>query len=62
MPQDYTVVLALQDDAFLGGDFQLKDPESLRIVEVSLISGCAITWWTDEPVSNVLVVDIRPAN
>lgn len=52
----------LQNDAFLGGDFQLKDPETLRVVEVSLVAGYAITWWIDDPVSNVMVVDIRPAS
>jgi len=52
----------LQNDAVLGGDFQLKDPETLRVVEVSLVSGYAITWWIDDPVSNVMVVDIRPTS
>ena len=52
----------LKDFAYLGGDFQLKDPESLRVVEVSLISGYAVTWWIDSPVNQVMVVDIRPAS
>ncbi len=48
--------------AHLGGDFQMKDPESQRIYEVSVVGGFAITWWIDGPVNSVNVVDIRTAS
>ena len=52
----------LKDFAFLGGDFQVKDPMTLRSFEVSLVAGYAVTWWIDIPVHQVMVVDIRPSN
>ena len=51
----------LKDFAFMGGDFQVKDPETHRSFEVSLVSGYAVTWWIDAPVNKVMVVDIRPS-
>jgi len=51
----------LKDFAFLGGDFQVKEQETHRSFEVSLVSGYAVTWWIDVPVNQVMIVDIRPA-
>jgi len=48
--------------AHLGGDFQLKDPVSLRYYEVNVVAGFAITWWIDGPANCVNVVDIRTAS
>jgi hypothetical protein len=42
------------------GDFHVTDPESHRPFQVSLVAGYAITWWTDYPVNEIKVVDIRP--
>ena len=41
-------------------DFQIKEPETLRVVEVSLRHGFIITWWIDAPVRRVIIIDIRP--
>ena len=40
-------------------DFQIKEPDSLRVVEVSVRQGFVITWWVDAPVKSVVIVDIR---
>jgi hypothetical protein len=48
--------------AHLGGDYQEKDPENGRPVEVSLVAGYALTWWVDAPVREVKLVQIRPAD
>ena len=40
-------------------DFQIKEPDSLRVVEVSVRQGFVITWWVDAPVKRVVIVDIR---
>jgi hypothetical protein len=40
-------------------DFQLTEPETLRVVEVSVRHGFIITWWVDAPVKRVVVIDIR---
>jgi len=47
--------------AHLGGDYERDDPDLDRTVSVSEISGFAITWWIDEPVLEVKVVDIKLA-
>lgn len=43
-------------------DFQIKELETSRIVEVSVRHGFTITWWVDAPVKRVVVIDIRPYN
>ena len=43
------------------GDFTDKDA-SLRTREVKLLGDYAITYWVDDPVKAVMVVDIRPAD
>ncbi|NNC89734.1 MAG: hypothetical protein HKN82_14860 [Akkermansiaceae bacterium] len=48
--------------AHLGGDYEVKDPETGRPFNVSQVAGYAITWWIDGPVGEVKVVDITSAN
>ncbi len=55
-------VKGLSQFAHLGGDFEVSDPETHRIFQVTAVAGYAITWWTDDAVSEVKVVDIRPTN
>lgn len=55
-------VKGLSQIAHLGGDFEVSDPETRRPFQVTTVAGFAITWWTDDPVSKVKVVDIRPTN
>lgn len=43
----------------LGGDFQISDPETGRSFEVTVVEGFIITWWVDQPVKRVVIVDIR---
>lgn len=50
----------LQNIAVEGGDFTLIDPETNRPFQVSILVGFAITWWIDEPVREVKIVDLRP--
>ncbi len=42
-----------------GGDFQVTDPESHREFQVNLVAGYSVTWWIDQPVAEVKVIDIR---
>jgi mRNA-degrading endonuclease RelE of RelBE toxin-antitoxin system len=51
----------LRDDPQIPGDFTDKDA-SLRTREVKIIGDYAITYWVDDPVKAVMVVDIRPAD
>lgn len=51
---------ALQSTGNSPGDFHITDPESHRPFQVSLVAGYAITWWTDHPVNEIKVLDIRP--
>ena len=57
-----TFIRALGRTAHLGGDFQIRDPESQRYYEVSIFAGLAVTWWIDSPVYTVNVVDIQAAS
>ncbi|MBK1832400.1 hypothetical protein JIN77_16825 [Verrucomicrobiaceae bacterium R5-34] len=49
----------LADNLYDDSDFQITEPESRRVVEVSVRFGFAITWWVDVPVKRVVVIDIR---
>lgn len=51
----------LSDNADLGGDFEISDPETTRPFQVSCVAGFAITWWIDHPVLEVKIIDIREA-
>ena len=57
-----TFLRSLGSFAHEGGDFQLKDPQTLRTFEVSVLCGFAVTWWIDAPVNEVKVIDIRPSS
>jgi hypothetical protein len=50
---------SLGTHAYQGGDFQLRDAQTQRIFEVTVLRGYAITWWIDAPVNEVKVIDIR---
>jgi len=43
------------------GDYTDKDA-SLRVRQIKIIGDYAITYWLDDPVKIVMVVDIRPAD
>ena len=43
------------------GDYTDKDA-SLRIRQIKIIGDYAITYWLDDPVKIVMVVDVRPAD
>ena len=51
----------LRDDPRTPGDFTDKDA-SLRTREVKIVGDYAITYWVDDPVKAVMVVDIRAAD
>lgn len=51
---------SLPDNAFLGGDFEEIDPESARLVWISEVAGFIISWWIDNPVKEVKIIDIIP--
>lgn len=43
------------------GDYTDKDA-SFRIREIKIVGDYAITYWLDDPVKAVMVVDVRPAD
>lgn len=51
----------LCENPYDGGDFQIIDPVSERMLEVSIVKGFSVIWWVDAPVSEVKVVEIRMA-
>jgi hypothetical protein len=55
------MLAGLSDNADLGGDFEISDPETTRPFQVSCVAGFAITWWIDHPVLEVKIIDIREA-
>jgi len=40
------------------GDIQMKDPQTHREFEVTVVAGYAITWWVDDPSKTGVIVDI----
>lgn len=44
------------------GDIRFEDRVSQRDFHVSLVAGFAVTWWIDDPVESIRVVEIRPAS
>ncbi len=50
---------SLADELYDASNFQIKEPETLRVVEVSVRHGFIITWWIDAPVKRVVVIEIR---
>ncbi len=55
------MLAGLCENADLGGDFEINDPETSRPFQVSCVAGFAITWWIDHPVLEVKIIDIREA-
>lgn len=51
----------LRDHPFTQGDYTDQD-SALRTRQVKVIGNYAITYWLDDPVKIVMVVDIRPAD
>jgi len=49
----------LANTLYGASDFQITEPDTLRVVEVSVRHGFIITWWVDAPVKRVVVIDIR---
>jgi len=43
------------------GDYSDKDA-SLRIRQIKIVGDYAITYWLDDPVRIVMIVDVRPAD
>jgi mRNA-degrading endonuclease RelE of RelBE toxin-antitoxin system len=54
-------IYSLRDRPRTDGDFTDKDA-SLRIRQIKIIGDYAITYWLDDPVKSVMVVDVRPAD
>ena len=48
----------LAESLYDASDFQIIEPETQRIVEVSEVAGYAILWWVDAPVKRVIVIEI----
>ena len=54
-------VRALQDQPQTEGDYADKDA-SLRVRQIKIIGDYAVTYWLDDPVKTVMVVDVRLAD
>ena len=54
-------VRGLRDRPRIEGDYTDKDA-SLRVRQIKIIADYAITYWLDDPVKAVMVVDIRRAD
>ncbi len=54
-------VRGLRDRPRTEGDYTDKDA-SLRVRQIKIIADYAITYWLDDPVKAVMVVDIRRAD
>jgi hypothetical protein len=54
-------VRGLQDQPRIEGDYTDKDA-SLRIRQIKIIGDYAVTYWLEDPVKAVMVVDVRLAD
>ena len=54
-------IYGLRDRPRTEGDFTDKDA-CLRIRQIKIVGDYAITFWLDDPVKSVMVVDVRPAD
>ena len=52
----------LGEVSHLGGDYQEYDEVEQRLCEVSIIGGLELTWWIDDPVNQVKIIQSRPAD
>lgn len=53
------MLAGLSDNADLGGDVEISDPDTMRPFQVSCVAGFTVTWWIDYPALEVKVIDIR---
>ena len=54
-------IYGLRDRPRTAGDYTDKDA-SFRVRQIKIIGDYAITYWLDDPVKALMVVDIRPAD
>jgi hypothetical protein len=54
-------IYGLRDRPRTQGDYTDKDA-SLRIRQIKIVGDYAITYWLDDAVKAVMVVDVRPAD
>jgi hypothetical protein len=54
-------IRSLGDAPDTPGDYTEEDP-SLRICQVKIVGGVALTYWIDDPAKAVMVVAARPAD
>ena len=54
-------ISGLRDHPRTEGDYSDKDA-SLRIRQIKIVGDYAITYWLDDPVKSVMIVDVRPAD
>jgi hypothetical protein len=55
------VIYGLRDRPRTEGDYTAKDT-SFQICQIKIIGDYAITYWLDDAVKTVMVVDVRPAD
>jgi hypothetical protein len=54
-------IYGLRDRPRTKGDYSDKDA-SLQIRQIKIIGDYAVTYWVDDAVKSVMVVDVRPAD
>ena len=54
-------IYSLRDRPRAEGDYSDKDA-SLQIRQIKIVGDYAITYWLDDAVKSVMVVDVRPAD
>jgi len=54
-------IYSLRDNPRTEGDYTDKDA-SLQIRQIKIIGDYAVTYWVDDAVKSVMVVDVRPAD
>ena len=54
-------IYTLRDQPRTKGDYTDKDA-SLQIRQIKIIGDYAVTYWLDDAVKSVMVVDVRPAD
>jgi len=56
-----TFIRSLAENPHTPGDFTDQD-ETLRTRQIKIIGRYAVTYWVDDPVKAVMVVEVRPAD
>jgi hypothetical protein len=54
-------IRSLAANPFALGDFTDQDA-TLRTRQIKIVGEYAVTYWVDDPVKTVMVVDVRPAD